>query len=359
MNLVEHIEDQLSSGLINRLSSLIGASEEVVRSAAGAAVPALLSALSSVTSSGSGAQKLLSALGQLGGGTAESLVHKLSNQPGSVLEQGTSLLNSLFGGSTVSAIVNALSRFAGMAPGVSQKLLGYLTPMVLGAIAGRFAGKSVTTQALSSLFAEQRSNIANALPSGFSLGDVPGLAATGSAVRTAARAAEATGSSAMRWLLPLLGLAALGLLLWWLIPSATPPGPGAPTPDVSRAPAPVATKVRAPEAPEVSIPDATRLSTELTDTFKNLTETLTGVKDVPSAEAALPKLQDLSGKLDVAKAAMQKLADAGKATIKSLVQSSQVKLKELVDKVLAIPGVGEKIRAVVDPIMAKLTDLAG
>jgi hypothetical protein len=52
------------------------------------------------------------------------------------------------------------------------------------------------------------------------------------------------------------------------------------------------------------------------------------------------------------------LGDAGKAAIKSLVQSSQAKLKDVVDKVLAIPGVGEKIKAVVDTIMAKLSDLA-
>jgi len=31
----------------------------------------------------------------------------------------------------------------------------------------------------------------------------------------------------------------------------------------------------------------------------------------------------------------------------------------LVDKVLAMPGVGEKLKTVADSIMAKLTDLAG
>src|SRR5262249_22652228 len=158
-----------------------------------------------------------------------------------------------------------------------------------------------------------------------------------------------------------LGLAALGLLLWWwLLPAtSTAPAPDVPAPDLPRVPAPRAANVPAPAAPVVPVPEATQLSTELTDTLKTLTETLTGVKDVPSAEAALPKLQDLSSKLDAAKATMQKLADAGKAAIKALVQSSQAKLKELVDKVLAIPGVGDKIKSVVDAIMAKVGDLAG
>ncbi len=103
----------------------------------------------------------------------------------------------------------------------------------------------------------------------------------------------------------------------------------------------------------------TRFSTELTDTFSKLTEALTGVKDATSAEAALPKLRDVEGKLDVAKTTLKELGDAGQTTIKTLVKSAQAKLKELVDKVLAIPGVGEKIKTVVDSIMAKLTGLAG
>jgi hypothetical protein len=360
MNLVELIKDQLSSGLINQLSSHIGASEGATRAAVGAAVPALLSALSSVASSSSaGSQKLVSALEHFGGGAAEDLVHKMSKQPSSVLEQGTSLLNSLFGSSTISAIVNALSRFASIAPGVTQKLLGYLMPMILGAIAGRFAGKSVTTQALSSLLADQKANIANALPSGFSLNDVPGLGSVGPAVRSATRGVEAAGPSVMRWLLPLFGIAALGLLLWWLLPSTSTTAPQPQTSTVIRTPSPDTPRTPVADSIKAVVPDVSNFTTELKDTFSKLTEAFTGVKDVASAEAALPKLQDLDNKLEIAKATMQKLADSAKATISTLVKSTQVKLRELVDKVLAIPGVGEKIKGVTNSIMAKLTELAG
>jgi hypothetical protein len=352
MNLVELIKNQLSSSLINQLSSHIGVSEAATRTAVGAAVPALLSALSGVASSGAGAQKIVSALGHLGGGSVENLVHKLSNQPGSVLEQGTSLLNSLFGGSTVSAIVNALSRFSSVAPGVAQKLLGYLTPMILGAIAGQFAGKSVTTQALSSLLAEQKANIADALPSGFSLSDVPGQA-----VRSAARGVGAAGSALPRWLLPVLGLAALGLLLWWLVPSTSTPAPEVNVPPVTQAQSPDARPTRVAEATSNLVPDVSKFSTQLTDTFSKLTEVLTGVKDAATAEAALPKLQDLEGKLDVAKTTIKELGAAGQATIRTLVTSAEAKLRTLVDKVLALPGVGEKIKTVVDSIMAKVNGL--
>jgi Bacterial protein of unknown function (DUF937) len=361
MNLVEIIKDQLSSAVINQLSSHVGASEGATRSAVMAAVPALLSALSGLASGGgSGSQKLVSALENLGGaGSLENLVPKMSNHPASVLEQGASILSSLFGNSTISGIVNAISKFYSIAPGASQKLLGYLAPLVLSAIASQFKGKSLNAQGLASLFADQKANITCALPSGFSLSEVPGLAAAGSAAaRSATRQVETAGSSLPRWLLPLAGLAALGLLLWWFIPSATIPAPVEPVASVSRAQSPE--PARAPVLQDVKrlVPDVTAFSTELKDTFTKLTEALSSVKDVPSAEAALPKLQDLESKLDIAKATMQKLADSAKMTISTLVKSSEGKLRELVDKVLAIPGVGEKIKVVADSIIVKLTDLA-
>jgi hypothetical protein len=55
---------------------------------------------------------------------------------------------------------------------------------------------------------------------------------------------------------------------------------------------------------------------------------------------------------------MKGMADAGRNTIKTLVTLSQAKLRVLIDKLLSIPGVSEKLKAVVDSIMAKLTDLA-
>jgi hypothetical protein len=41
------------------------------------------------------------------------------------------------------------------------------------------------------------------------------------------------------------------------------------------------------------------------------------------------------------------------------VKATDGKLRELIEKVLAIPGVGEKIKVVVNSIMTKLTDLSG
>ena len=277
-----------------------------------------------------------------------------------MLEQGSDLLSSLFGTGTISGIVNALTRFTKIAPGAAQKLLGYLTPLVLGTIASKFTGKSMNAQGLTSMFADEKANIAKALPSGFSLSDVPGLGTAGSAaVRSASQAVEAAGSSMPRWLLPLLGLAALGLLVWWFLPSIPTTAPEVGVPTITRAPAPDIRPAVVPEAVKCLVPDVTKFSTELTGTFGKLTEALTGVKDAASADAALPKLREVEGKLDGATTTMKELGDAGQTTIKTLVKTTLVKLKEIVDKVLAIPGVGDKLKTVVASIVAKLNDLAG
>ena len=358
MNLVEQIKQQLSGGVIAQLSSMLGSSEGTTRTALTAAVPALLSALSGMVASGSGAQKLISAFSQLGTGSLDNLTDKLSNQPGAVQEQGGNLLNSLFGASTISGIVNVVSRFAGIPPGPTQKLLAYVTPIVLSTIASKLTGKSMSTESLASLFAEEKANIAGALPSGFSLNDVPGLGAAATAVRSAAHGVETAGSTLTRWLLPLAGLAVLGLVAWMFWQSSSPSVPEEKAPIVTRAQSPdtPSTTVRDPvKAPAA---DVNKLKTDITDAFTKATEALTGVKDAATAEAALPKLQDFDGKLELAKSTMKSLTDAGQSIIKTLAKSEQSNLKEIADKVLAIPGVGEKIKVIVDSIMVKLNDLS-
>jgi hypothetical protein len=69
-----------------------------------------------------------------------------------------------------------VAQYTGLGSGMVQKLFGYLMPMVLGGVAGRFAGKSLNPQSLPSMLSDKKANIASSLPTGFSLSNVPGLA---------------------------------------------------------------------------------------------------------------------------------------------------------------------------------------
>src|SRR6516162_7219582 len=312
MNLVEQIKSLLSEGLIHKLSSLLGANEGATKTALGAAVPALLSALSNLASSGGGIQKLVSALGKLDAG---SLGNMLSDQPGAVLEQGSNILHSLFGNSTISGIVNALARYAGLGPGVVQKLLGYLTPLVLGAIASRFAGRAVNAQGLANMLAEEKTHIANALPSGFSLDEVPGLAPA----RHTVPAVHEPAPSQPVWLWSLLPLLALGLLTVFLFRSCSP----TPTPSTT-------TTVRSSTelTTHSTVSDAARLSTDFTSNFASLTGALGNIKDAASAEAAVPKLREFSDKLAGMKDMVDKLPEAAKTKFTDLLKADFGKLQD-------------------------------
>jgi hypothetical protein len=351
MNLVETIKHEVfSGGLVDQLASLIGAGEGATKSAIGAAVPALLSALSRMATGG-GADRLVSALGRFDPGT----VGDMAKHPAALAEQGGNLLGSLLNPSTISAIVNTLSKFSSIAPGAMQKLLGFLMPLIMGAVMKGLGGKAPSANGLANLFAEQKANIANAMPSGLSLKDIPGLDTAAAAVHTAGRAAQDAGSSAMKWLVPLLGLAALGLILWLMFGQQ----PEGPAPENATTTKPTAVEQPAANpAPKLEVPDVGALSKDLSGVLASLTSTLEGIKDTASADAAMSKLKDISDKVDGASAAAAKLPDAGKSTIRALVAPALDKLRELVKTVLAIPLVGDKIKPVVDAIMSRLTALA-
>jgi hypothetical protein len=359
MNLISLIEEYLSGDVIRELSGLLGESESRVGTAASAAVPSLLSSLANVVSGG-GAGKVVSALNDLDPGHLGNLRNILTGQSGHYLEKGGSLLTSLLGDGVVGKIVGALGGFAGLAPGVSRKLLSFLTPLVLGVVAGQFKGKTPTAQGLTDLFAQQRSNIAAAMPAGFSLADAPRPSA---GVRVTEPARPAAGLPS--WLLPLLGLVLLAGILWYLFGR---PREATPVVTPSTAPAPVAT----PSATEPKIetdtvtdaartataPDVAALSSDLSDVYSTATKELSGVKDAETAEAAIPRLEKLNETIDRIRKTWETLSKTGRETLTKVTTSGLGKLKDLVAKVLEIPGVGEKLRPILDPMLEKLTALS-
>jgi hypothetical protein len=101
-----------------------------------------------------------------------------------------------------------------------------------------------------------------------------------------------------------------------------------------------------------------QISGDLAGNFSSLTEALGTIKDPASAEAALPKLTNISKDLDNVKTQMGSMSDVGKSTIGPLIKAAIAKLRVVVDKVLAMAGVGDKIKPVLDGIVGKLDALA-
>ncbi len=189
------------------------------------------------------------------------------------------------------------------------------------------------------------------------------------------------GGSMFRWLLPLI---ILGALAWaafkFLLPGAGDAASDAADAASSGAAAVSETASDAVDATKDAAEgavDATKdaaasatesatdamsvnpeeVTTQVTDLFGNATETLGGISDIDSAKAALPALGELGTSVDSVTDMIGKVPDAARGPISSIAEEGMGKLQPIIDKVMAIPGVGAVLQPVMEPIMEKLQEL--
>lgn len=340
MNIIELIKNNLSGNALGQLGSLIGASPEQTKAAAGAAVPSILAGLGKAASTKSGADNLTDLL--------NNLDPKLTNNPGGMFtggdtsklgEAGAGMLDKILGGGVLAGLGGLLSKFSGLGGDMMKKLLAYLAPLILGVIAKQFGGKA-SAQGLTQFFTEQKSNIASAMPAGLSLSSLPGFGDVSASAQKAVDSVKQTNP--LSWITPIL-LVALGIVLWFYLKPVEP--------------------VNLPGATDLAKNITKAAGTSLTDSintfFTSTTESLNSIKDVASADAAIPKLKELTGQVDEMKKGFALVPETGKAAIKTLLGSNLDKLKAIVDKLLAMPVVGEKLKPILEPLMAKLASITG
>ena len=400
MNIVDLVKDQLTSQVLGSLGSLVGTNEAQTKAATAAAVPAMLGGLAKLAGTSQGAGQLASALGGLDLGMLGNLAGVLGGSNASKMsDKGGSLLGTLFGNSATSMIVETLASFLGIKGGIARSMLSYLAPVVLGTVAKQLtsSGKSIDAAGIQSLFADQSRNIQSALPAGLSLGDFGNIAkAVTSATSGGAshsshashghveRQPESSGfPSWLPWLaLPLIALGAF--LLMNKDKGGKPVEKNVPVANQTEMMKKMAVAQKSGEAlaekAAVKVADAgaeavktttdavaavvekatdaidlTAFSGDMTGLFGKLTDSFKGITDVPSAEAAVPGLKDLAGILEGYKATADKLPEAGKATVKEMVGTNLGTLQPIIDTVLAIPGVGDILRPIVEPMLKTLS----
>ncbi|MFZ5830960.1 MAG: DUF937 domain-containing protein [Planctomycetota bacterium] len=385
MDLVKSIMDQLSGDNLNRLSELLGSSPGTTERAAEAAVPSLFSGLASLASSDDGAKKLSSALGGLDLGKLGGLGSMLSGDPGAIAHKGNSLLASLFGDSMISNVAGAVGRFAGMDTSTVKKFLAYLLPLILGRVGAAWQSAGGTPRALQGLLADQKSNAAAALPSGFSLADIPGMAAFDSAARAGDRTVRTAGatstrastlardstSSLLSWLIPLAALLLVGLGLWYYFgrdraapvvardateapadrTAETPTEPGEPSGTTVTAMRPVTP----PEPPAVL--DVAAATSELSEALSSAGQALKGIDDAASANAAVPRLTEVNTKIESLRDMYDRLPPAGQTALAEAIDKQFGPIKEEATRIMAMPGASEEVKSTLQGITSKLAGL--
>jgi hypothetical protein len=210
---------------------------------------------------------------------------------------------------------------------------------------------------MASLFASQKDNIASALPADFgkllggtnllnALGGTAGTQATraagaaAGAVGTASQRAGAAASSSynwLYWLIPILAIAAL--VIYFLA-----------------RPAEQVAQQGATMAQNLTV-GGVNVSKQITDSIAELRSTLGGVTDVTSAQAALPKLRDITTQVDQVDGLIGRMTPEQRKLLAGIVSPLMPTLNQLFDKVLAIPGVSEILKPTIDVLKAKITML--
>ena len=96
---------------------------------------------------------------------------------------------------------------------------------------------------------------------------------------------------------------------------------------------------------------------QVTDVFNNATTALNGMTDAASAEAAVPKLNEINDSLTELGGLAGQLPAEGKTALAALVSGQLPNLEALIAKVTALPGVGDVIKPVTDTMLQRLRAL--
>jgi hypothetical protein len=268
----------------------------------------------------------------------------------------------------LAALSKALSSFGGINQGAGRSLLGLLAPLVMGVLGQQQRAGNLGVDGLTRLLDDQKHNIAGALPSGLaaSLGSAGLLGGVSDVMRTAAgrtagaatagvATAASTAESARRrggnWAMYAVGLAVLVAIVWAVSRFAGTP----PVEQSAQQGADTASQVAA-TAESMMVGDVD-VGKEFTAFTEGLTQTMKGVTDEVSAKAALPKLTELTTKLDTLAPLAGKLPAAAKTAFADMVKTTIAGLQTDVDRVSSISGVSDTIKPALDTLKGKLEAL--
>jgi len=237
-----------------------------------------------------------------------------------------------------------------------------LAPVVMGTIGQQQGPRALDAGGIASLLSSQKENIAAALPSGFTnllggtglLDSLGGLARTGTVAASqtagmATSAARAIGDTGQRaagraasvnwlyWLIPLLAIVAL--LIYFF---------------ANRMEQVAQQGSTAVQSLTVGGVD---LGQQVMDSVTNLRTTLGGITDATSAQAALPRLREVTAQIDKVDGLIGQLSAEQRKLLAGMVNPLMPPLNELFDKVLAIPGVSDLLKPTIDALRAKLAVL--
>lgn len=386
-SLVDLVMGVVDPDVVTKLAAGIGIDATTAQNVVNSAIPGILGGIASTAATAEGAQRVADAVG----GMDMSIMDKLGSAAGTnaqagMAAEGSKLLGSLIGGAKMDAIASAVAGSSATTPAAVKSMLGYLTPAVMGVIGQQDPSMWADGASLAKTFADQKGMIAAALPAGLAaavggaaamagrVGSVAGnvagsVAASVPSMPSAPRPAPANDDSAdggiPSWVWIALAVIVLGGLAYYFTRPSAPKVVEKPAVVTQVAPAvPVAPAApAAPAAPVVpalpALPDMAALTKQATDALGSLKGTFGSITDAATATAALPKLADATSQIDKVSGLAAALPGDAKKTLTGALAPAMGELNGQIDKVLALPGVGDIVKGPVETLRGKLKALTG
>lgn len=359
-NIVTTILNMIAPALIDKIAASFGISSNAAKAALSAAVPAVLGAIGSKASTDVGARSLFDAVSRTDTSTMSDLASTLTGALGAkFVESGLGSLGSLLGDNSLKGLTGAIGKQAGLGSDASSSIVGLASSLAMGQLANSVTRGGLNASSLAGLLSSQQGNIAAALPAGLgsmlsgtgvlggNFADQAGSAASNAARNAsaatvqAANAAKKTGTNWLAWIIPLVIAVAAA---WYFLGQGTQAVKNSAEQAVGSATALVV--------------DGVDINAQLTSAMDGLKSTLGGITDAASAQAALPKLQETMTAVDGMSALLGKLSPEQRSMVAGLINTALPSLKDLIAKVLAIPGVGDVLKPTADALLVKIETLA-
>jgi len=204
------------------------------------------------------------------------------------------------------------------------------------------------------LFNDQKSNIAGAMPPGFSLDSIPGFQALASSSSPSPSPTAAPApASGNKFIVPAVLLAAIGGLIHYVVgqvPKAadklSEPAPAMLGPAMT-APAALPDMPKLPSVdignvlPELSKFDLSGMKSKVISMLDGLGDKLSSATDAASAEDILPDLTGYAEQIGTVAESLKVLPKEAQSSIGNLIKSQLDKLDPIFDKFTSIPGIGD------------------
>ncbi len=361
-SLVDLIKGKINDEVINLISRAVSGSNDHTEAGLTSMIPALLTKLSTITSSKLAREALFQSICQQDETIPDNLTdHLIDDNHKTLISSGSFSVNSLLGIRGIKSLVDGVSQSSGLSSNSSSLLLGISMPLVLSAIKNKLIEEdNLSSAGVAEFFQDQQTSIAEHLPANFfETADVVTNTNTNTKTKKdvtrdsvinpfqtqAHNQANEDNSSFVVKFLPLLLLPVIFFFAYQFFYKKTV--------------APLTLPSTVSDARQVSqvgqhnplTIDETKSLDELYQIFDSVESLLDEITDTRTAKAKLTGLEKKVESLNELSLKMRGMSPATKTEAASLVKSRIPQMQATIDRINRIPGGTSTIEPIIDKLI--------